>query len=55
MEQAHQQRPGRLETLKGLMTVHYALSQPEASTHTNARLKRSFRKCKRREKLPFTR
>jgi len=31
MEQAHQQRPGRLETLKGLMTVHYALSQPEAS------------------------
>ena len=31
MEQAHQQRPSRLETLKGLMTVHYALSQPEAS------------------------
>ncbi|MGB1122256.1 MAG: hypothetical protein ACPG08_01940, partial [Flavobacteriales bacterium] len=31
MEQAHQQRPGRLETLKGLMTVHYALSQPDAS------------------------
>ena len=31
MEQAHQRRPGRLETLKGLMTVHYALSQPEAS------------------------
>lgn len=31
MQQAHQQRPDRLETLKGLMTVHYALSQPEAS------------------------
>lgn len=31
MQEAHQQRPNRLETLKGLMTVHYALSQPEAS------------------------
>ena len=31
MQQAHQQRPERLETLKGLMTVHYALSQPEKS------------------------
>lgn len=31
MEQAHALRPNRLETLKGLMTIHYALSQPEPS------------------------
>lgn len=31
MEMAHQQRPDRLETLKGLMTIHYALSQPDES------------------------
>lgn len=31
MEQAHAQRPDRLETLKGLMTIHYALSQKDES------------------------
>lgn len=31
MEMAHDQRPERLETLKGLMTVHYALSQQAES------------------------
>lgn len=31
MEMAHKQRPDRLETLKGLMTIHYALSQPDES------------------------
>ncbi len=31
MEAAHQSQPDRFETLKGLMTIHYALNQPEAS------------------------
>ncbi len=31
MQAAHAQQPNRLETLKGLMTLHYALSQKEAS------------------------
>ena len=31
MELAHSQRPERLETLKGLMTIHYALSQQAES------------------------
>ena len=31
MESAHKVKPERFETLKGLMTIHYALNQPEAS------------------------
>ena len=31
MQQSYTQRPERLETLKGLMTIHYALSQKEES------------------------
>ena len=31
MKKAHEQRPDRLETLKGLMTVYYALSRPDES------------------------
>ncbi|MDA0303947.1 MAG: hypothetical protein O3B45_06280 [Bacteroidetes bacterium] len=31
MEAAHKLQPDRFETLKGLMTIHYALNQPEAS------------------------
>lgn len=31
MERAHEQQPNRLETLKGLMTIHYALSNPAES------------------------
>ncbi|MGY8940486.1 MAG: hypothetical protein ACKVJH_00485 [Flavobacteriales bacterium] len=32
MEAAHLLKPNRLETLKGLMTIHYALSQQEESS-----------------------
>ena len=31
MESAHKVKPERFETLKGLMTIHYALNQPEES------------------------
>ena len=38
MQAAHAQQPGRLETLKGLMTLHYALSQKEESDQYRARI-----------------
>jgi hypothetical protein len=31
MESAHQLQPNRFETLKGLMTIHYALNQSDES------------------------
>jgi tetratricopeptide (TPR) repeat protein len=38
MQAAHEQQPNRLETLKGLMTLHYALSQKAASDAYRAQI-----------------
>ncbi|MBL6865524.1 MAG: hypothetical protein ISQ97_00340 [Flavobacteriales bacterium] len=38
MQAAHAQQPNRLETLKGLMTLHYALSQKTASDAYRAQI-----------------
>lgn len=38
MQAAHAQEPDRLETLKGLMTLHYALSQKEESDRYRAQI-----------------
>ena len=43
MRKAHEQRPTRLETLKGLMTIHYALSQPEASEAYRVKIEQQLR------------
>mgnify|MGYP006169507687 FL=1 len=40
MEEAHAQQPERLETLKGLMTLHYALSQKEESGRYKTQIER---------------
>lgn len=44
MQQAHAQRPDRLETLKGLMTIHYALSQEAASAEYREQIERILEK-----------
>lgn len=38
MQAAHAQQPNRLETLKGLMTLHYALSQKDESNQYRAQI-----------------
>ena len=43
MERAHAIQPRRLETLKGLMTIHHALSQPEASEKYRLQLEEVIR------------
>ena len=45
MERAHAMKPGRLETLKGLMTIHHALSQPEESERYRAAIQRQIDKA----------
>jgi hypothetical protein len=40
MQSAHKARPDRLETLKGLMTIHRALSQPEKSDQYEREIER---------------
>lgn len=44
MQAAHEAQPERLETLKGLMTIHYALSQPEESDRYKRELEEVIRK-----------
>ncbi len=43
MRKAQAQRPDRLETLKGLMTIYYALSQPEASEEYRVKIEEQLR------------
>ena len=40
MQAAHAQQPNRLETLKGLMTLHYALSQKDESDRYRAQIEK---------------
>jgi hypothetical protein len=44
MQAAHEAQPARLETLKGLMTIHYALSQPTESDRYKRELEEAIRK-----------
>ena len=44
MKQAYTQRPERLETLKGLMTIHYALSQKDESDTYRSKIERILQK-----------
>jgi len=44
MKQAYTQRPERLETLKGLMTIHYALSQKDESDAYRSKIERILQK-----------
>ena len=44
MQAAHEAQPERLETLKGLMTIHYALSQPTESDRYKRELEEAIRK-----------
>lgn len=44
MQQAYTQRPERLETLKGLMTIYYALSQKDESDAYRSKIERILQK-----------